>query len=88
MSDHRIGSSGSPLLATLAGRVVVADRAMGTMLQAADPTLDDFAGLEGCNELLDPGRTGVELSEEFQLHPEQSMSAIVAHHPEAKYFAT
>ncbi|MFB8046383.1 homocysteine S-methyltransferase family protein, partial [Streptomyces hydrogenans] len=25
---------------------------MGTMLQAADPTLDDFTGLEGCNEIL------------------------------------
>jgi 5-methyltetrahydrofolate--homocysteine methyltransferase len=37
-------------------------------------------------ELLDPARIGVELSEEFQLHPEQSTSAIVVHHPEAKYF--
>jgi 5-methyltetrahydrofolate--homocysteine methyltransferase len=26
------------------------------------------------------------LSEEFQLHPEQSTSAIIVHHPEAKYF--
>ena len=37
-------------------------------------------------ELLNPGRIGVELSEEFQLHPEQSTSAIIVHHPEAKYF--
>jgi 5-methyltetrahydrofolate--homocysteine methyltransferase len=37
-------------------------------------------------ELLDPSRIGVELSEEFQLHPEQSTSAIIVHHPEAKYF--
>jgi 5-methyltetrahydrofolate--homocysteine methyltransferase len=37
-------------------------------------------------ELLRPGRIGVELSEEFQLHPEQSTSAIVVHHPEAIYF--
>src|SRR3954465_8406483 len=36
----------------LAQRVVVADGAMGTMLQAADPTLDDFQGHEGCNEIL------------------------------------
>ncbi len=36
--------------------------------------------------LLDPARIGVELSEEFQLHPEQSTSAIIVHHPEAKYF--
>jgi 5-methyltetrahydrofolate--homocysteine methyltransferase len=37
-------------------------------------------------ELLDPSRIDVELSEEFQLHPEQSTSAIICHHPEAKYF--
>ena len=36
--------------------------------------------------LLEPERIGVELSEEFQLHPEQSTSALVVHHPEAKYF--
>ena len=37
-------------------------------------------------ELLEPGRIGVVLSEELQLHPEQSTDALVAHHPEAKYF--
>ena len=37
-------------------------------------------------ELLKPERIGVNLSEEFQLHPEQSTSAIIVHHPEAKYF--
>ncbi|HEY2205058.1 MAG TPA: methionine synthase [Pseudonocardia sp.] len=37
-------------------------------------------------DLLEPGRIGVELSEELQLHPEQSTDALVAHHPEAKYF--
>ena len=37
-------------------------------------------------ELLQPERIGVTLSDEFQLHPEQSTSSIVLHHPEAKYF--
>ncbi len=37
-------------------------------------------------ELLDPSRIGVTLSEELQLHPEQSTDALVLHHPEAKYF--
>jgi 5-methyltetrahydrofolate--homocysteine methyltransferase len=194
----------STLRIALAERVVVADGAMGTMLQASDATIDDFAGYEGCNEilnvtrpdivtgiheayldagadcvttnsfganlsnlgeygisgriaelseasaqlaraaadrwatpgrprwvlgsigpgtklptlghttfrelrdsyllnaaglcpdladrakivrLLEPSRIGVELSEEMQLHPEQSTDAIVAHHPEAKYFS-
>jgi 5-methyltetrahydrofolate--homocysteine methyltransferase len=49
----------SSLLDVLAHRVVVADGAMGTMLQAADLTLDDFAGLEGCNEILNVTRPDV-----------------------------
>ncbi|WP_028661712.1 methionine synthase [Saccharomonospora saliphila] len=51
----------------------------------ACPDLEDRAKIV---ELLDAERIGVELSEEFQLHPEQSTDAIVAHHPEAKYFNT
>jgi 5-methyltetrahydrofolate--homocysteine methyltransferase len=43
----------------LAQRVVVADGAMGTMLQAAEPTLDDFQGHEGCNEVLNVTRPDV-----------------------------
>ena len=37
--------------------------------------------------MLQPERIGVELSEEFQWHPEQSTAALVTHHPEASYFA-
>ena len=37
-------------------------------------------------EILETSRIGVSLSEEHQLHPEQSTSAIIVHHPEAKYF--
>ena len=37
--------------------------------------------------LLGADRIGVDLSDEFQLHPEQSTSAIVVHHPGAKYFS-
>ncbi len=49
----------------------------------ACPNLEDQAKLF---ELLEPERIGVELSEEFQLDPEQSTSALIVHHPEAKYF--
>ena len=49
----------------------------------ACPDLEDRIKLV---DLLEPGRIGVELSEELQLHPEQSTDAIVVHHPEAKYF--
>ncbi|HVV10667.1 methionine synthase [Amycolatopsis sp.] len=51
----------------------------------ACPNLEDRAKII---ELLEPERIGVKLSEEFQLHPEQSTDAIVCHHPEAKYFNT
>ncbi|GAA0374123.1 methionine synthase [Microbispora corallina] len=49
----------------------------------ACPNLEDQVQVMG---LLDPSRIGVTLSEEFQLHPEQATSALIAHHPEAKYF--
>ncbi|GHJ29517.1 methionine synthase [Streptomyces hygroscopicus subsp. sporocinereus] len=49
----------------------------------ACPDLEDRAKIA---DLLEPERIGVKLSEEFQLHPEQSTDAIVIHHPEAKYF--
>ena len=49
----------------------------------ACPRLEDRATLV---ELLEPGRIGVVLSEELQLHPEQSTDALVVHHPEASYF--
>jgi len=49
----------------------------------ACPRLEDQKHLQ---ELLRWQEVGVELSEEFQLHPEQSTSAIAVHHPAAKYF--
>lgn len=49
----------------------------------ACPRLEDQALLL---KLLSAEAIGVSLSEEFQLHPEQSTSAIVVHHPQAKYF--
>ena len=51
--------SQSPLLDVLAHRVLVADGAMGTMLQSVPLSLDDFAGLEGCNEILNVTRPDV-----------------------------
>jgi 5-methyltetrahydrofolate--homocysteine methyltransferase len=50
----------------------------------ACPNLEDRIKLV---ELLKPELIGVTLSEELQLHPEQSTDAMVLHHPEAKYFS-
>jgi len=49
----------------------------------ACPNLDDQVKLFA---LLDPSQIGVSLSEEFMMEPEQSTSAIICHHPAAKYF--
>jgi 5-methyltetrahydrofolate--homocysteine methyltransferase len=49
----------------------------------ACPNLEDHVKLF---KLLRPERIGVTLTEEFMLHPEQSTDAIIAHHPEARYF--
>jgi 5-methyltetrahydrofolate--homocysteine methyltransferase len=51
----------------------------------ACPDLEDRAKVV---RLLRPERIGVTLSEEFQLVPEQSTDALIAHHPEARYFST
>jgi 5-methyltetrahydrofolate--homocysteine methyltransferase len=50
----------------------------------ACPNLEDQ---EALLRLLGGERIGVSLSDEWQLHPEQSTSAIVVHHPRAKYFS-
>ncbi|MGH7043372.1 MAG: methionine synthase, partial [Acetobacteraceae bacterium] len=50
----------------------------------ACPRLEDQAAILG---LLDAGRIGVALSDEYQLHPEQSTSALVILNPGAKYFS-
>jgi 5-methyltetrahydrofolate--homocysteine methyltransferase len=49
----------------------------------ACPNLEDQQKLM---ELLDGGRIGVTLTDEYQLVPEQSTTAIIVHHPEARYF--
>jgi 5-methyltetrahydrofolate--homocysteine methyltransferase len=50
----------------------------------ACPNLEDQAPIF---RILDAERLGVSLSDEFQIHPEQSTSAVVVHHPKAKYFS-
>ncbi len=49
----------------------------------ACPNLEDQTKLF---ELLQPERIDVDLTDEFMLEPEQSTSAIIVHHPDAKYF--
>jgi 5-methyltetrahydrofolate--homocysteine methyltransferase len=50
------------------------------------PACPDLEGRAKIVELLEPGRIGVTLSENFMLVPEQSTDALVVHHPQARYF--
>ena len=56
---HTAPSDRPSLRAALAERVVVADGAMGSMLQGAPVTLEDFEDHEGCNEILNVTRPDV-----------------------------
>jgi 5-methyltetrahydrofolate--homocysteine methyltransferase len=50
------------------------------------PACPDMSMQETLWALIEPGRIGCELTENWQIDPEQSTSAIIVHHPEAKYF--
>ena len=50
------------------------------------PACPDLGNQAPLCDIMKPERIGVTLSEEFQLHPEQSTSAIIFHHPQAHYF--
>ena len=62
-------------------------RYRGARFSLGYPACPEMEDRKKVVELLNPGRIGVELSEELQLHPEQSTDAFVFHHPEAKYFS-
>jgi 5-methyltetrahydrofolate--homocysteine methyltransferase len=59
----------------------------GARFSLGYPACPDMEDRRKVVTLLKPERVGVELSEELQLHPEQSTDAFVFHHPEAKYFS-
>lgn len=50
------------------------------------PACPDMSDQDKLFRLLDPSRIGCHLTENWQIDPEQSTSAIIVHHPEAKYF--
>ena len=59
----------------------------GARFSLGYPACPDMEDRRKVVELLRPERVGVVLSDELQLHPEQSTDAFVFHHPEAKYFS-
>jgi len=58
----------------------------GSQYSFGYPACPEMSDQEKLFGLLDPGRIGCALTENWQIDPEQSTSAIIVHHPEAKYF--
>ncbi len=58
----------------------------GSRYSPGYPACPHMSDQEKIWRLLEPGRIGCELTENWQIDPEQSTSAFVVHHPEAKYF--
>ncbi len=67
-------------------RELFAQGYQGSRYSFGYPACPDLEQQVGIVELLGPDRIGAELGETFQWHPEQTTSAIVVHHPEARYF--
>ncbi|GAA3216978.1 methionine synthase [Oerskovia jenensis] len=59
MSHDAADARSAAFAEALRTRVVVADGAMGTMIQEQDPSLDDYQQLEGCNEILNVSRPDI-----------------------------
>jgi 5-methyltetrahydrofolate--homocysteine methyltransferase len=70
--------------ATLAG--ILKQGYTGERYSFGYPACPDLADRASVVRLLEPHRIGVTLSDELQLHPEQSTDAIIVHHPEATYY--
>jgi 5-methyltetrahydrofolate--homocysteine methyltransferase len=80
--DLNIGINDSPTIEQLFNQAYQGSRY--SFGYPACPRLEDQ---QQVFTLLQPERIGMALSEEFQLVPEQSTSALVVHHPEARYFS-
>ena len=77
-----IGNDDSPEI-----RKLFTQNYRGSRYSFGYPACPDMSDQEKLFRLLRPERIGCELTENWQMVPEQSTSAIILHHPEAKYFA-
>ncbi len=77
-----IGLDDSPRI-----RELFTQKYRGSRYSFGYPACPDMSDQEKLFRLLEPERIGCRLTENWQIDPEQSTSAIIVHHPEAKYFA-
>ncbi|CAN5868010.1 methionine synthase [soil metagenome] len=76
-----IGNADSPRVKDL-----FTQKYRGSRYSFGYPACPDMSDQEKLFRLLRPERIGCELTENYQIDPEQSTSAVIVHHPEAKYF--
>lgn len=76
-----IGHEDSPKI-----RELFTQKYRGSRYSFGYPACPDMSDQEKLFRLLRPERIGCRLTENWQIDPEQSTSAIIVHHPEAKYF--
>lgn len=62
-------------------------RYQGARYSFGYPACPDLEASRELFDILKPEEFGIELSETFQIHPEQSTSALVVHHHKASYYA-
>ena len=68
-------------------RELFAQKYRGSRYSFGYPACPEMSDQEKLFRLLDPARIGCRLTENWQIDPEQSTSALVVHHPEARYFS-
>ncbi|MAJ47545.1 MAG: methionine synthase [Planctomycetes bacterium TMED75] len=76
-----IGGNDSPRI-----RDLFTQKYRGSRYSFGYPACPEMSDQEKLFRLLDPARIGCRLTENWQIDPEQSTSALIVHHPEAKYF--
>ena len=76
-----IGGDDSPRI-----RDLFAQKYRGSRYSFGYPACPDMSDQEKLFRMLEPSRIGCRLTENWQIDPEQSTSALIVHHPEAKYF--
>jgi len=80
-AEMGIGNDDSPEIKKL-----FTQKYRGSRYSFGYPACPEMSDQEKLFRLLEPQRIGCELTENWQIDPEQSTSAIIVHHPEAKYF--
>jgi len=76
-----IGDGDSPKI-----RELFTQKYTGSRYSFGYPACPQMSDQDKLFALIDPSRIGCTLTENWQIDPEQSTSALIVHHPEAKYF--